>query len=321
MNLGLAELGEQGIGQMQGIFDTPFSIEGEAPTYQGAQGDMPQFQGPSGAMPEYGQYRQSVQDAMMARVNRDIERDRGSANSTMAARGIPEQARAYQREMENIDRKQVDASQQAEIAAEQMAGMGYSSALRGRGMESQEALNRFNTGMQGRGMANQEGMADYTTGLNTRRQGIQEALLSRQTPINEMSAFRTGSQVNMPQFQAYGNQAFTGGPDYSGAATARGQYDLGRSNQGIASDNSMMSGLYDLGVAGIGAYPWSDRRLKKNIKRLGTSLMGFPVYAFEYIWGGGSQVGVMAQDVINVLPEAVHTSDEGYMSVDYGMIR
>ena len=125
----------------------------------------------------------------------------------------------------------------------------------------------------------------------------------------------------MPQFQAYGNQSFTGGPDYSGAATALGQYDLGRSNQGIASDNSMMGGLYDLGVAGIGAYPWSDRRLKKNIKRLGTSLMGFPVYAFEYIWGGGSQVGVMAQDVIKVLPKAVHTSDEGYMSVDYGMIR
>ena len=310
MDQGLAGLGEQGINQMRGIFDTPFSIEGQAPTYQGAQGSMPNyrgpsgqmpgfqgpsgqmpgFQGPEGDMPKYGEHRQNVMDAMMSRVDTDIGRDRGATNSQLIASGIPTGSEAYSREMEQLDRKQTDARQQAEIAAEQMAGMGYQSALAGRGMESQEGLNRFNTGMQSRGMesaegmsdfltamqargmtadeanaayqaqmqgrtmANQEGMADFTTGLDTRRQGIQEALLNRQTPINEMSAFRTGSQVNMPQFQPYGQQQFTGGPNYSQAATQQGAYDMSGYNADTARDNAMLQGLFSLGSAGIGAF-------------------------------------------------------------------
>ena len=226
MDLGLANLGEQGISQMQNIFDTPFSISGNVPSYQGAQGEMP----------KYGEHRQNVMDAMMARVNTDIDRARGSTNSQLTAQGIPKNSEAYRREMEGLDRRQTDAQQQAEIAAEQMAGMGYQSALAGRGME------------------NQEGMADFTTGLDTRRQGIQEALLNRQTPINEMSAFRTGSQVNMPQFQPYGQQQFTGGPNYSQAATQQGAYDMSGYNAQTAQDNALLQGLFSLGSAGIGAF-------------------------------------------------------------------
>ena len=345
MDQGLAGLGEQGIEQMQGIFQTPFSIEGQAPTYQGATGPMPGyqgpggrmpgFQGPEGDMPQYGEHRQNVMDSMMSRVNTDIGRDKAFKNSQLIAQGIPVGSDAYNREMEQLDRKQTDARQQAEISAEQMAGMGYQSALAGRGMESQEGMNNFLTAMQSRGMtadeamaayqsqmqgrtmANQEGMAGFTTGLDTRRQDIQEALLGRQTPINEMSAFRTGSQVNMPQFQPYGQQQFTGGPNYSQAATQQGAYDMAGYNAETAQQNTLASGMAGLGAAAIFA---SDRRLKKNLKRLGTSLMGLPVYAFDYIWGGDRQVGVMAQDVIKVIPEAVHTDEDGYMAVDYGMI-
>jgi len=272
---------------------------------------------------------------MMSRVNTDIGRDKAFKNSQLIAQGIPVGSDAYNREMEQLDRKQTDARQQAEISAEQMAGMGYQSALAGRGMESQEGMNNFLTAMQSRGMtadeamaayqsqmqgrtmANQEGMAGFTTGLDTRRQDIQEALLGRQTPINEMSAFRTGSQVNMPQFQPYGQQQFTGGPNYSQAATQQGAYDMAGYNAETAQQNTLASGMAGLGAAAIFA---SDRRLKKNLKRLGTSLMGLPIYAFDYIWGGDRQVGVMAQDVIKVIPEAVHTDEDGYMAVDYGMI-
>jgi len=262
MQTGLAQLGEQGVGQMSDIFSTPFSIEGAAPTY--------------------GEHRQGVIDAMMARTDAQKARDEESKRSTLVAQGIPVGSEAYSREMDRLDRQQTDARQQAEIAAEQMAGMGYSSALQGRG------------------------------------QGIQEQLLQRQTPINEMSAFRTGSQVGMPQFQAYGQQQFTGGPNYAGAAQQQGAYDVANYNADVAQQNAMWGGLAGLGAAGITAF--SDKRLKKNIERLGTSIMGFPVYAFDYIWGGDRQVGVMAQDVVKVMPEAVSTID-GYMAVDYGMIK
>lgn len=262
MQTGLAELGEQGVGQMRDIFSTPFTIEGQAPTY--------------------GEHRQGVMDAMMARINQQRARDEETKRAQLVSQGIPVGSEAYAREMDRLDRQQTDARQQAEIAAEQMAGMGYSAALQGRG------------------------------------QGIQEQLLQRQTPINELSAFRTGSQVGMPQFQAYGQQAFTGGPDYAGAAQRQGAYDIADYNAQMAQQNALMGGLAELGAAGITAF--SDRRLKKNIEKIGTSIMGFPVYAFDYIWGGERQVGVMAQDVVKVVPEAVSTV-AGYMAVDYGMIR
>ncbi|WP_204336992.1 tail fiber domain-containing protein [Rhizobium leguminosarum] len=62
---------------------------------------------------------------------------------------------------------------------------------------------------------------------------------------------------------------------------------------------------------------WSDRRLKIDIRRLGTSAEGIPVYAFRYIWGGPLFVGTMAQDLLAIRPEAVIETASGYYMVDY----
>jgi len=62
---------------------------------------------------------------------------------------------------------------------------------------------------------------------------------------------------------------------------------------------------------------WSDRRLKTDIRRLGTSAEGIPVYAFRYIWGGPMFVGTMAQDLLAIRPEAVIATGSGYYMVDY----
>lgn len=62
---------------------------------------------------------------------------------------------------------------------------------------------------------------------------------------------------------------------------------------------------------------WSDRRLKTDIRRLGTSAQGIPVYAFRYIWGGPVFVGTMAQDLLAIRPEAVIATRSGYYMVDY----
>ncbi|MGO8115210.1 tail fiber domain-containing protein [Rhizobium leguminosarum] len=61
----------------------------------------------------------------------------------------------------------------------------------------------------------------------------------------------------------------------------------------------------------------SDRRLKTDIRRLGTSAEGIPVYAFRYIWGGPLFVGTMAQDLLSIRPEAVIETASGYYMVDY----
>ncbi len=63
----------------------------------------------------------------------------------------------------------------------------------------------------------------------------------------------------------------------------------------------------------------SDIRLKTNIQRISTRPDGLGVYEFEYIWGGGKHIGLMAQEVLGIYPEAVR-SVGGYYTVDYSRV-
>jgi hypothetical protein len=46
-----------------------------------------------------------------------------------------------------------------------------------------------------------------------------------------------------------------------------------------------------------------------------------PVYTFRFFNESVIQMGVMAQDVREVIPEAVHEDENGLLMVDYAMIR
>lgn len=65
---------------------------------------------------------------------------------------------------------------------------------------------------------------------------------------------------------------------------------------------------------------FSDRRLKKNIQRIGTADNGLPIYAYSYINDphDTTHIGFMADEVKDIYPEAVTTDLMGYMMVDYG---
>ena len=74
------------------------------------------------------------------------------------------------------------------------------------------------------------------------------------------------------------------------------------------------------GKAGMGfGNMFSDRRLKKNIKQISTRPDGLNVYEFDYVWGGGRQIGLMAQEVQTIYPGAVSESG-GYLMVDYSKV-
>ena len=66
--------------------------------------------------------------------------------------------------------------------------------------------------------------------------------------------------------------------------------------------------------------PSSDIRLKTNIQRIGTAAHDLPLYTFSYLDKEGVYEGVMAQDVMNVVPAAVVTGEDGYYRVDYDML-
>ena len=64
----------------------------------------------------------------------------------------------------------------------------------------------------------------------------------------------------------------------------------------------------------------SDIRLKTDIEKVGVAENGLPLYTFRYIGGDAVYRGVMAQDVLEVFPEAVSIMPNGYMAVRYDML-
>ena len=94
------------------------------------------------------------------------------------------------------------------------------------------------------------------------------------------------------------------------AGTGQTSTSSGRSKPGI-------SGLIGQGISAIAA---SDKRLKKNIFKVGTTKDGLSIYQYRYIDNSGPYIGVMAQEVAKKKPEALGPVVDGYMTVDYGKI-
>ena len=125
-------------------------------------------------------------------------------------------------------------------------------------------------------------------------------------------------------------QASAAGQGVAGMESARaisGLYgDIGASQAGRAiaeqkAQGQFQSGLLNLGgqfIPSIGKM-FSDQRLKRNIRKLGSRPDGLGVYEFDYVWGGGKNIGLMAQEVINVYPHAVSMVD-GYFAVNYDQV-
>lgn len=63
---------------------------------------------------------------------------------------------------------------------------------------------------------------------------------------------------------------------------------------------------------------FSDRRLKRNIHRIGTHRLGIGLYEWDFVWGEAGS-GVMADEVEPIMPEAVSTV-RGFQVVNYTML-
>lgn len=227
--------------------------------------------------------RQEVIDSMMSRYDSDMGRQKDTINSDLIARGIPQGSKAYEVEMDRLSRGRNDALQQATIGADSRA-------------------------------------------MEERRQKITEALAERQVPLNEISAFRTGSQIQPLQFSGVQGQNVGAAPMFD-AATQQGAFNQGAFGQQMGGYNNALTGLFGLGAAGAGAYGMmnaapllaaSDRRLKSNIVRIGTHPLGIGIYEYDIF--DRREVGVMADEVERVMPEAVVRHPSGYQMVDYALI-
>jgi hypothetical protein len=150
-----------------------------------------------------------------------------------------------------------------------------------------------------------------------RQQAIQEQAFQQNQPVNIINAMRTGSQVQNPNFINPAQQTTTAGPDYLGAQSAQYGQQLGAFNAANANSTNQTNGILQAGAA-IAPFFFSDRRLKTNIMRIGTTGKGLGIYQYDIF--GASQIGVMADEVQKVIPQAVRLHPSGYYMVDYSMV-
>lgn len=147
--------------------------------------------------------------------------------------------------------------------------------------------------------------------LTGRSQAFNEAMATRNQPLNEIIGLMSGTQIQNPTSTfAQAPQVGVGGVDYTGLVNQKYQADM-------QAHQSQMGGLFGLGASLIKAIPWSDRRLKTDIKRVGTLDNGLGVYSYRLKGENHYQIGVMAQEVAEVHPEAIVHDPSGFMKVDY----
>lgn len=178
----------------------------------------------------------------------------------------------------------------------------------------------------------------YDNFLGAMYSNAQNALLGeRGQALNELSTFLTGGQQANPSFQNT-PQSGINSTDVAGLINQQYQAQLNQYNQEQANKNSLLGGLFDLGGSLLtGGWMLSDRRAKEDIQKVGEIEFGsedangvereteLPFYSFKYkpktgLGGGLMQLGVMAQDVEKVMPEAVGKTKGGMKAVNYAKI-
>tara|TARA_R100000935_G_scaffold56415_1_gene87907 strand:- start:57 stop:923 length:867 start_codon:yes stop_codon:yes gene_type:complete len=162
--------------------------------------------------------------------------------------------------------------------------------------------------------------------------------IGQQEQQNQMMALKGASAADMAerggdamvQSAEMQRQSTMLGIEYGGMAGAnagvQGAYgnqmagfgmQAGMANASLAATAGMVSA--GLNAAGSAMSPTSDRKLKKNINKIGESPSGLNIYSFKYKdtkHGEGLFQGVMSDEVPQ---EAVGTRD-GHDTVDYSML-
>jgi hypothetical protein len=249
------------------------------------------FQFDAGPYGDTAMGRNAVETALMERLQPQLDRDRAAMETRLANQGIMLGSEAYRNAMSDYERQ---------VADQRLAIVGAA------GQEE----NRM---------------------AALRQQRLQEQLALRGQPINEATALLTGQMVGMPQF-VNTPQTNVAPTDYLGAVQMQQAALQNQYNNKFQSYQAQLNQLYGLGSAALGGWAsggfsggsggrqgsaqlaqtaatvaggTSDIRVKKNIRQVGALENGLPVYAFQYVWGGPTIIGLMAQDVEQVNPDAV----------------
>ncbi len=233
--------------------------------------DWEQFGDPTGLEFDPTQLRQRAEDAAYESSTRRLgprfAENRQAMEIKLRNQGLRPGDQAYDTEMRRMDEQETDA-----YAAAQLQATGVGRAESGQLFQQQT------------------GTANYANQL--RQDAIREEMTARGFSLNEINALLTGQQVQNPAFQSFNTAGVSAPPQYLNAADMGfgAQMDVYGAQQ--AGQQGLMSGL---GSLASGAMMMCDRRLKRDITRIG-EFMGYPLYVFRYLWGTWA-VGPMSDEV------------------------
>ena len=230
-------------------------------------------------------YEDAAYQSATRRLDPQFERLERTQDARLAAQGLGANSEATRNLRQDFSRDRADAYDAAQNAA----------VLQG--LQGAQAAGTFNN--QARG------------------QGLQERAYVQNQPLNQLSALLGTGQVGMPQGVQYTPTA-VGQTDTLGANALSQQAQWNKYNAQMQQQQAGLGGLFSLGSAALTAF--SDVRLKDNIERIGTLPSGLGLYEYNYIWSPERHVGVMAQEVQEVVPGAVYLHPSGFLMVDYGAL-
>lgn len=154
-----------------------------------------------------------------------------------------------------------------------------------------------------------------------------QTLLGTSGQVETMTQMPYQLGIQLGQAQQPGQTA--GANMYQQGISQAAQTQYGATQAANAANAGFWSGLISAtATAASGGAAKSDIRTKENIKVIGKMNNGLNVYSFEYkkefkdseYAGHGKFVGVMAQEVEQIIPEAVFTGSDGYKVVNYSLI-
>ena len=213
----------------------------------------------------------------------------------------------------------------------QLAGQAAQNAAIGQQFGQNEALAQFQNQASGMDLAqllSRGAFANAASGQQFDRN------LTRSTFANQARDAQLSEEQNLRNQQLSELQFALGSTGTTQAPAANPIASFGQASPdliGLVGDQ--FAAQSRTGAANTGAFadiagaalPFllSDERVKKDVTKIGETPDGINIVAFRYLWDRDdmeAHIGVIAQDVAKIRPDAVVTGDDGFMYVNYGLI-
>lgn len=197
-------------------------------------------------------------------------------------------------------------------------------SLKAQGLLDTGALNTaFAGAAKDLGESSSNYLAQAKTGIEQDIAQQKYGLMSAPTQFKLSNAFNTVPQLT--QFGQTALQNVYGNLTNQNMFNQQAALQRDLANQQYANQPSLLSqygGMILGGAAGGLAQKYSDSRLKENIKKSNHGLddvIGMGVVEYKYQTSGDNHIGLIAQELKEIVPEAVKEHN-GYLLIDYNEI-